>query len=93
MARDGTVSDSFCFWTNRGGVGKTTLCFHAATAYAMTHPNEQSIVVECDPQANLSSTLLTQDRTAGRSADPMVALVKDDLKRFGVKARQHGQLF
>ena len=55
MARDGTVSDSFCFWTNRGGVGKTTLCFHAATAYAMTHPNEQSIVVECDPQANLSS--------------------------------------
>ena len=52
--------DSFCFWTNEGGVKNTTLCFHAATTYAMAHPKEQVIVVDCDPQANLTATLLTQ---------------------------------
>jgi cellulose biosynthesis protein BcsQ len=56
----GKVSDTFCFWTNKGGVGKTTLCFHAATTYAQTHPSHQVILVDCDPQANLSATVLTQ---------------------------------
>lgn len=54
------VSDAFCFWTNKGGVGKTTMCFHAATSFALTHPDVQVICVDLDPQANLSAALLTQ---------------------------------
>lgn len=56
----GRISDAFCFWTNKGGVGKTTMCFHAATSFALTHPDIQVICVDLDPQANLSAALLTQ---------------------------------
>ena len=59
----GKVSDAFIFWTNKGGVGKTTMCFHSATAFAATHPNAQVTVIDCDQQANLSQTILTQLRT------------------------------
>jgi len=54
------LEDVFCFWTLKGGVGKTTMCFHSATAYAEMYPEKQVIIVDCDPQANLSATILTQ---------------------------------
>lgn len=52
--------DVFCFWTNKGGVGKTALTFHSAISYAKTNPDKQVIVCDCDSQANLSRTLLTE---------------------------------
>ena len=54
------VLDSFCFWTHKGGVGKTTLCFHSATHYAFFHPDVNVLIIDCDPQASLSQTFLTQ---------------------------------
>lgn len=52
--------DTFCFWTNKGGVGKSTLCFLSAISWAQMHPEHDVIMVDLDPQANLSTTLLTQ---------------------------------
>jgi len=52
--------DSFCFHTNKGGVGKTTLCFHTMAVYAAANPQTLVVAVDCDTQANLSATMLTQ---------------------------------
>ena len=59
-------SDVFCFWTNKGGVGKTTLAFTVSTNYAFLHPETNVIMIDCDPQCNLSQVLLTRcsDRNA-----------------------------
>jgi hypothetical protein len=46
-------------WTNKGGVGKTTLSYHLATTYAKLFPNKVVVAIDMCPQANLSSTLLT----------------------------------
>ena len=49
---------SYVTWNNKGGVGKTTLTFHMATQYALTHPSETVLVIDLCPQANVSSALL-----------------------------------
>ena len=53
------VGETYLFWTNKGGVGKTTLCFHSLVTYAKLHPNENVFVIDTDEQANLSQMLLT----------------------------------
>ena len=53
------VDETYLFWTNKGGVGKTTLCFHSLVTYAKLHPNENVFVIDTDEQANLSQMLLT----------------------------------
>ena len=62
------MSDTYLFWTNKGGVGKTTLCFHSAVAYAQLHPETKIIVIDTDEQANLSQVFLTKkgDPSLGR---------------------------
>lgn len=52
-------------WTNKGGVGKTTLTFHLSTAYAYLHPDKRVVVVDMCPQANLSNTMLTSTEEDG----------------------------
>jgi cellulose biosynthesis protein BcsQ len=46
------------FWNNKGGTGKTSLCFQALCAYAHEHPNERVLALDVCPQANLSELLL-----------------------------------
>lgn len=46
------------FWNNKGGTGKTSLCFQSICRYAETHPNERILVIDACPQANLSELLL-----------------------------------
>jgi len=46
------------FWNNKGGTGKTSLCFQALTTYAHHHPEEKILAVDVCPQANLSELLL-----------------------------------
>ena len=48
----------YAFWNNKGGVGKSFLCFVAATEYAYRHPETDVYVIDLCPQANLSETLL-----------------------------------
>lgn len=49
---------SYAFWNNKGGVGKTFLCFVAAAEYAHRHPDVDVYVIDLCPQANVSETLL-----------------------------------
>ncbi|MBV5309148.1 ParA family protein [Chromatium okenii] len=48
----------YSFWNNKGGTGKTSLAFQAIAMYAEANPNEQILVVDLCPQANLSELLL-----------------------------------
>jgi cellulose biosynthesis protein BcsQ len=46
------------FWNNKGGTGKTSLCFQSVCFYANDHPDEKVLVIDVCPQANLSELLL-----------------------------------
>lgn len=48
----------YAFWNNKGGTGKTTLCFQVLCQYASTHPDQKILVIDVCPQANLSELLL-----------------------------------
>lgn len=48
----------YAFWNNKGGTGKTSLCFQSICRYAETHQNERILVIDACPQANLSELLL-----------------------------------
>lgn len=49
---------SYAFWNNKGGVGKSFLCFVAATEYAHRNPAVDTYVIDLCPQGNVSETLL-----------------------------------
>lgn len=49
---------SYAFWNNKGGVGKSFLCFIAACEYAHKFPDSDVYVLDLCPQANVSETLL-----------------------------------
>ncbi len=48
------------FFNNKGGVGKSTLVYHLA--WMIADRGENVLVVDLDPQANLTSMFLTDDR-------------------------------
>lgn len=48
----------YAFWNNKGGVGKTFLCFASACQYAVRHPGTAVVVIDMCPQANVSEILL-----------------------------------
>jgi cellulose biosynthesis protein BcsQ len=52
------VTKKYAFWNNKGGTGKTSLCFQAASIYAEQHPTERVLVLDLCPQANLSELFL-----------------------------------
>lgn len=45
---------TFVTWGPKGGTGKTTLTFNTAVEYAKQHPHLNVLVIDMDPQANLS---------------------------------------
>lgn len=49
---------TYTFWNNKGGTGKTSLCFQTTMQYAIGHPDENILIVDMCPQANLSEILL-----------------------------------
>ncbi|WP_102159487.1 ParA family protein [Zhihengliuella halotolerans] len=49
---------SYAFWNNKGGTGKTSLCFQSICFYAANHPNERVLAIDVCPQANLSELFL-----------------------------------
>ena len=48
----------YAFWNNKGGTGKTSLCFQAICRFAETHETQRILVIDACPQANLSELLL-----------------------------------
>ncbi|KAI7845892.1 hypothetical protein COHA_000625 [Chlorella ohadii] len=57
--------ESYGLWTNKGGVGKTTLAFHLSSAYAHLYPDKKVILVDMCPQSNLTHTVLTSAQRKG----------------------------
>jgi cellulose biosynthesis protein BcsQ len=49
---------SYSFWNNKGGVGKSFLCFIASSEYAHRNPDSDIYVLDLCPQANVSETIL-----------------------------------
>ncbi len=54
---------TIAFFNNKGGVGKTSLVYHLAWMYA--HLGLRVVAADLDPQANLSSMFLDEDRLEG----------------------------
>jgi cellulose biosynthesis protein BcsQ len=52
------LMSSYAFWNNKGGVGKSFLCFIAACEYANRNPETDVYVIDLCPQANVSEMLL-----------------------------------
>ena len=48
----------YAFWNNKGGTGKTSLCFQSICRFAETHPQSRLLAIDACPQANLSELLL-----------------------------------
>jgi chromosome partitioning protein len=51
---------SFSFFNNKGGVGKTTLVYHLT--WMFRELGHRVVAVDLDPQSNLSSMFLSEDR-------------------------------
>lgn len=54
----GVIMLVYGYWNNKGGTGKTSLCFQSICFYAEQNPDKQILVVDVCPQANLSELLL-----------------------------------
>ncbi len=54
------MTPALAFFNNKGGVGKTTLCYHMAWMFAEL--GAEVLVVDLDPQANLTSMFLDDDQ-------------------------------
>lgn len=48
----------YSLWNNKGGVGKSFLTFSLACEYAIENPDEEVLVLDLCPQANLTEMLL-----------------------------------
>src|SRR5215472_2376784 len=66
--RESLSMTAYAFWNNKGGVGKSFLCFVAACEYAHRHAEADVYVIDLCPQANVSETLFGG---YGKSADAM----------------------
>ncbi|MBK8259888.1 MAG: AAA family ATPase [Nannocystis sp.] len=49
---------SYVLWNNKGGVGKSTLAFHAACTHARLNPEGRTCVVDLSPQCDVSRMVL-----------------------------------
>ncbi|MGA3053561.1 MAG: ParA family protein [Candidatus Korobacteraceae bacterium] len=62
---------TYAFWNNKGGVGKSYLCFQVASEFARQHPEQRVLVVDLCPQANCSSMLLGGMTKGNNSLDTL----------------------
>ncbi len=67
------------FWNNKGGTGKTSLAFQALIRYAEMHTEEQILVIDACPQANLSELLL--GGLIGNGSSNLVCLHQDSPRK------------
>lgn len=63
----------YALWNNKGGVGKSFLSFSLACEYALENPDEEVLVVDLCPQANLTEMLLGGKDIAAATLDNLYA--------------------
>ena len=62
----------YAFWNNKGGVGKTFLCFAVASEYALQHPDVHVAVIDMCPQAHVSEIFLGGNGSGGKNHRKLV---------------------
>jgi cellulose biosynthesis protein BcsQ len=50
--------NTYAFWNNKGGTGKTSLAFQVICRYAEQNPDQRILAIDVCPQANLSELFL-----------------------------------
>lgn len=64
---------SYALWNNKGGVGKSFLCFVASCEYAQTHPETDVYVIDLCPQGNVSETLLGGQQSGSKNLSKLAS--------------------
>jgi cellulose biosynthesis protein BcsQ len=62
----------YAIWNNKGGVGKTFLTFILGSEYAHIHPDEDVLLVDMCPQANLSEIILGGNGNGSKELDKVL---------------------
>lgn len=62
---------SYAYWNNKGGVGKSFLCYFSAAEYAERHSDVDVYVIDLCPQANVSETILGGQATGSKALDQL----------------------
>lgn len=79
---------TIAFFNNKGGVGKTTLVYHIA--WMLAELGQRVLAADLDPQANLSSMFLEEERleelkckssSAERNLSKWLCLLRKSMKR------------
>ena len=83
---------TIAFFNNKGGVGKTSLVYHLAWMFA--DHGIKTLAVDLDPQANLTSMFLSEERLEalwpdGEHPDTVYGAIRPILKGTGVIAEPH----
>jgi chromosome partitioning protein len=86
---------SFAFFNNKGGVGKTTLVYHLT--WMFRELGHRVVALDLDPQANLSSMFLSEDRleeiwNPDAPGDTLFQAVRPLLRGTGDIAEPHLEL-
>lgn len=63
----------FALWNNKGGVGKSFLSFSLACEYAIENPDEDVLILDLCPQANLTEIVLGGQETSSAVLDNLYA--------------------
>ncbi len=63
----------FALWNNKGGVGKSFLSFALACEYALENPDEEVLLIDLCPQANLTEIILGGQGIASPTLDQLYA--------------------
>ncbi|GAC1628623.1 MAG: AAA family ATPase [Nevskia sp.] len=87
---------TLAFFNNKGGVGKTTLVYHLA--WMMADRGLKTLVVDLDPQANVTSMFLDEDRLAelwpdGEHPHTVFGAIRPILRGIGDIATPHTEKF
>ena len=80
------------FFNNKGGVGKTSLVYHLAWMFA--DRGIRTLAVDLDPQANLTSMFLNEDRLEelwpdGEHPETVYGAIRPILRGIGDIAQPH----
>lgn len=69
---------SYVLWSNKGGIGKSTLTFHVACAYARENPSVPTYIVDLSPQCDVSRMALGG---GGYNGEEQILEIMNDKKR------------